>query len=179
MWLDAVPESANFCIYLDDARLPPSSTRSCRSASTHCRPILTGRPGPGVGHLQPHRGNCWRSPTPGVCQRSSAIANARAGPASVTTSDAQRHLHLSAPRRRRRHQLDGVRNTDERSSSRWRCASRQESFALYCGDQPHSTCQGRFLQYSTDKGMRRFGTISNAAAGRSPSTSTTRPRGWN
>ncbi len=55
----------------------------------------------------------------------------------------------------------------------------EEGFALYGDQPPFDLSKDDFLQYSTDKGMRRFGTISTPAAGRSPkSTSTTRPRSW-
>lgn len=38
----------------------------------------------------------------------------------------------------------------------------EEGFALYGDQPPFDLSKDDFLQYSTDKGMRRFGTISNA-----------------
>ncbi|ORA27784.1 R2-like ligand-binding oxidase [Mycobacterium aquaticum] len=38
----------------------------------------------------------------------------------------------------------------------------EEGFALYAPDIPFGLVEDEFLQYSTDKGMRRFGTISSA-----------------
>ncbi|HEU4362779.1 MAG TPA: R2-like ligand-binding oxidase [Mycobacterium sp.] len=38
----------------------------------------------------------------------------------------------------------------------------EEGFALYAPDVPFALSEDEFMQYSTDKGMRRFGTISSA-----------------
>lgn len=38
----------------------------------------------------------------------------------------------------------------------------EEGFALYAPDIPFGLSEDEFLQYASDKGMRRFGTISSA-----------------
>jgi ribonucleoside-diphosphate reductase beta chain len=38
----------------------------------------------------------------------------------------------------------------------------EEGFALYAPDIPFGLSEDEFMQYSSDKGMRRFGTISSA-----------------
>lgn len=38
----------------------------------------------------------------------------------------------------------------------------QEGFALYAPNIPFGLAEDEFMQYSADKGMRRFGTISSA-----------------
>jgi hypothetical protein len=65
-----------------------------------------------------------------------------------------------------------------RDRADWALQNTDDTFAPY-DEMPFGLTAGEVQQYAADKGMRRFGTIRSAGAGRSKtSMSTTRPCSW-
>ena len=125
MWLDAVGVTDDLHGYLDDS---PAYREMFYDELPDCLGALVdrsvaGRPGPGLGDLQPHRrghagadrllrlAQDLRGPRHPARHAGAGSAHRRRRAAAHGVG----HLHLPAPRRRRRRQLGGVRNADERA----------------------------------------------------------------